>query len=224
MKKPLYTQISKNDINKIIKIKDTFPKLSTNKVSKIQKVMNNVSKKNKLKLNITTKSSSRKQVIVFIGSNNSERVMNKTNAYISNINRLLKGIKSDISANFICTDNKDLLIITNKVAAISDLKIIEKYIKNFNNIDYSNIISPKLFQSKFYLKILSILYFVKNTNLLIFSNIIESVIKLTHIFNNITLTFYFYIIKVSPKSDVTVIWVNIWDFQNGLNCYGVLVH
>ena len=56
--------------------------------------------------------------------NNTEKVMGKSNVYIANINRLLKGIKSDIFANYIYSDNKEIVIMTNKIAAISDLNII----------------------------------------------------------------------------------------------------
>lgn len=56
--------------------------------------------------------------------NNAEKVMGKSNVYITNINRLLKGIKSDIFANYIYSDNKEIVIMTNKIVAISDLNII----------------------------------------------------------------------------------------------------
>ena len=131
--------------------------------------------------------------------------MTKANTYISNINKFLKGVKSDISVDFICSSNKRLLIITNKVAVTSDLNIIKKHIKNFNDINSSNIMSLRLLQSKYYLKILSISYFVKDTNLFISSNIIESVIKINYIFNNIVLTLQPCIIKTSPRSDIAVI-------------------
>ena len=89
------------------------------------------------------------------------------------------------------------------------MNIIEKYLKKLDNIDYSEIISSRLPQSKSYLKILSISYFVKDTNLPISPDIVKSIIKLTHMFNNIVLIFHLYIIKASPKSDIVVIWVNI---------------
>ena len=73
--------------------------------------------------------------------NNSERVMMKANTYVSNINRLLKRVKFDISMNFIRSANKGLIITSNKVATTYNLNIIEKYVKDLNNIDYSNIIS-----------------------------------------------------------------------------------
>jgi len=158
---------------------------------------------------MTTKGSSRKQIIVSIGSNNIKRVMIIANTYISNINKLFKGVKSKIFVNFIYFDNKRILITINKVVVASDLNIIEKYMKNLNKVDFSDIMSSKLLQFKFYLKILNILYFIKNTNLSIFSDIIESVTKSTHIFNNIVLVLYLHIIKASQKSDMAVIWIDI---------------
>lgn len=204
-KKPLYTQASKNNIKEIIKIKNVFSKLSTDKVSKFHKVINNSSQKDKQKLNIAIKNPLRKQIIISIGFSNSKRVMTKFNAYISNINRLLKKVKSEISINFIQSDDKELLLTTNKVTDTSDLNIIKKYLKELNNIDHSKIMSPRLSQSNLYLKILSISYFVKDTNLLIFPNIVNSIIKSMHIFNNIVLAFYSHIIKASPNLDIIVI-------------------
>ena len=120
-----------------------------------------------------TKKSLRKQVIISINSNNAERIMVKSNIYIFNINKLLKEVKSNVLADFMYSDNQGIIIITNKVAAFLDLNIIEKYIKEMNNINASNIISPRLPQSKSYLKIFGIPYFVKNTNLLIIPDIIK---------------------------------------------------
>ena len=57
--------------------------------------------------------------------------------------------------------------------------------KELNDVNSDNIISPKLLQSKLYLKILGILYFLDNTNLSIMSDIIERVIKSIYIFNDI---------------------------------------
>ena len=60
-------------------------------------------------------------------------------------------------------------------------------------------------QSKSYLKILGISYFVKNTNLPIILNIIESVIKSTYILNDIVLTSYPQVIKILSKSNIAII-------------------
>ena len=46
---------------------------------------------------------------------------------------------------------------------------------------------------------------------LITSSVVEDVIKKNYIFNNIILIFKPHIIKVSSKSDIAIIWINIWD-------------
>ena len=138
------------------------------KICKVQRVINNLSQKNKSRLNITTKDLLKKQVIVPMEVKNSDRMMAKANTYVSSNNRLLKEVKSEISVDFIQSDNKGLFITTNKVAIVSNFKIIEKYIKNLNNIDSDDVISLRLSQFKSYLKILGISYFVENTNLPLF--------------------------------------------------------
>ena len=64
-----------------------------------------------------------------MGSNNINRVIAKATTHIFIINKLLKRVKSEILVNFIWSDNKGLLVITNKVAVTSNLSIVEKYIK-----------------------------------------------------------------------------------------------
>ena len=134
-----------------------------------------------------TKGLSRKQIIISTSINNVKIVTVQSNTYIANINRLLKEVKSEISADYIHSDNKIIVIITNKTVIFSNLNIVEKYIKELNYVDSNNIISPRLLQSKSYFKILNILYFLENTNLPVMSDIIERVIKSIHIFNNIVL-------------------------------------
>ena len=127
------------------------------------------------------------------------------NVHISNINRLLKDMKSEVLADFIFFDNKGSIITTNKAVATSDLNIVEKYIKELNNINSNNIISPCLSQFKSYLKILGISYYLANTNSPITSNIVEEIIKNTHVSNDFILVSHTCIIKASSKSNMAII-------------------
>ena len=135
-----------------------------------------------------TKSLSRKQIIILMSSINSERSMAISNKYVANINRLLKDIKSDIMADFIWADYKCLVITTNKVAATLNLNTIESYIKNINAIDFNKVMSSKFLQSKLYLKILGIPYFIENTNLPIIFKTVKKLLQTIYIFNDIILT------------------------------------
>lgn len=181
----LYIQVFKNNIKKIVKIKNAFSKLSSEKVIGTHKIMNNINQKGKSKFNIITKGSSRKKIIISMNINNTERIMAQSNLYIVNINKLLKEVKSKILADYFYSNNNFFVIITDKTAILFDLSILEKYMKELNDVNSDNIISPKLLQSKLYLKILGILYFLDNTNLSIMSDIIERVIKSIYIFNDI---------------------------------------
>ena len=62
--------------------------------------------------------------------------------HISTINYALKSIKSNIIANFISTDIKDIAIFTNNVASPSNLQKIEKCIKSFFYNNKNQISTP----------------------------------------------------------------------------------
>jgi len=106
---------------------------------------------------------------------------------VANINQFLKSIKSENYADLIHSDNREIIITTNKVVLTLDMNTIKKYMKNLNDVDLNEVMSPRLPQLKSYLKILGILYFIKDTNFSVTVNIIEIVIKSTHIFNNTVL-------------------------------------
>ena len=110
-----------------------------------------------------------------------------SNKHISNINKTLKNIRSEILADFVCTDHQGLIIIINKIIFQSNLNTIENYIKNVNVIKLENIISLYLPQSKSYLKIISILYIIEDTNISIYFNAIKSIIQSMYIFNDVCL-------------------------------------
>jgi len=80
------------------------------------------------------------------------------------------------------SDNREVVITTNKIATSLDLSIVEKYMKKLNNVDLNNVMSPRLSQSKSYLKILGIPYFIKDTNISVSSDIIKRMIKRVFIF------------------------------------------
>jgi len=88
-----------------------------------------------------TKSPFRKQIIVPMSQDNINTIIIHANKHIFNINRLLKSIKSDVMANFIYLDSRGIVVTTNKIALSSDMNIIEKYIKESNNINSNDVLS-----------------------------------------------------------------------------------
>ena len=161
------------------------------------------------------KGPSRKHVIIPISNDNNMEFMKNSSIYIANINRALRNIKSKVLVDFIRSDPLDITAVTNKVSLQSDLQIIEQYIKNSDNINTLQVEVPCFSQSKSYLKIIDIPYFPHGNNQdCLTSSDMESIIKQNQIFDNITLTSKLWVIKVSPKSDMSIIWINIWDVQS----------
>ena len=65
--------------------------------------------------------------------------MKSSSTHITNLNRALKSIKSEVIADFICMDQAGITIITNKVTLALDLQTIEKYVKDANHIDSDKV-------------------------------------------------------------------------------------
>ena len=158
---------------------------------------------------MTTKGLFQKQVIVLMNSENANKFIKKLSSYVTNINKVLKNIKSEVMANFIHIENSRLVIMTNKVVSALNLQTIEKYVKNMYNIKANRIESSRLSQSKSFLKIIGIPYILKFTNTCISIEKVKKIIKENHIFNNVILASRPRIIKVLPKLDILIIWINI---------------
>ena len=82
--------------------------------------------------------------------------------HVSNINRALKNAKYEVLVNFIRFEQSGIIVVTNKVMSSSDLLIIKNYVKNVKYIDILSINIPCLLQSKSYLKIIGIPYYIYN--------------------------------------------------------------
>jgi len=117
--------------------------------------------------------------------------------------------------DYVWQESISITIVTNKVASPSDLQVIENFVKNVENVNSENIKSSRLPQSKSYLKIINILYFIENSNISISLEFVELVIKSNYVFNNLSLASKPQVIKVLPKSDIAIVWINIWDAQSG---------
>ena len=134
---------------------------------------------------MTTKGPLRKQIIILMNLNNSNIIRSNASFYINDINKHLKGANSNNLANFICIDKVGIIVTTRFTASKQDIKTIKTAIKNSQKINKDFVESPYLLQSKSYLMILGLSYFAKNMNELITSEIVEEVLKKSHIFKDI---------------------------------------
>ena len=206
-----YAQTSKPSFNtsEVLKIKETFPSLNVEKINQVNSIVNG---QNKLKphIKMTTKVPLRKQIIISISGDNVSSFMKNSSLHVANINRLLWNAKTDILVDYIRSDNTGITIVTNKVSQQSDMTIIDYYIKNSNDINFLQVEDSCLPKSKSYVKIIGIPFYPHtNSQEKLNATDIESILKQNHIFDNISLASKPRVIKVSPKSDMAIVWIDI---------------
>ena len=214
----MYAQASKlsTSILDVIKIKKMFLSIGAKKINQINEIVKGNSKP-KHQINMTTKETLCKQIIIPMSNDNIVKFMKNLATHVINLNKNLRNMKSEVSVDFIHLDSVGIMVVTDKVSQLSDLITIEKYIKNSESINSIQVDTPHLPQSKFYLQIIGISYFT-NSNLQdrLKATDIEMIIKQNHIFNNVTLVSKPRVIKVSPKLDMVIVWISIWDAQSSV--------
>ena len=125
-------------------------------------------------------------------------------------------------ADYIQKEHIGVIIVTNKVALSSNIQVIENFVKNVENIKSEDIESSRLPQSKSYLKIIGIPYLIENSNVSILSDFVKTIIKSNYIFNNLLLASKLQVIKALPKSDMAIVWIDIWDAQSEFNAKNLI--
>jgi len=214
-----YAQASKTltSTSDILKIKETFSALNAKKINQVNNIVNGQSKL-KLRIKMTTKGLSRKQIIILMSSNNILTLMKNSSLNVANINRELRNAKTDVLVDYICLDNMEIIIVTNKVTQQLDLTIIDRYVKNSSDINTLQVEDSRLPKSKSYLKITRIPFYPHaNPQERLSSSEVKIILKQNHIFNNISLASKPRVIKVSLKSDMAIIWIDVWDVQSRQN-------
>ena len=214
-----YAQASKNTVStvKVLKIKKTFPTLNAEKINQVNNIVNG-SFKPKPRIQTTTKGLSRKQVIIPMSKDNVDVFIKNSLLHILSMNQQFWNAKSETLVDYIYAELLGIIVVMNKVAQSSDLMLINQYIKNSNEVNVLQVEELRLPKSKSYLKIIGISYYSHNNSQeYLTSSNIEAILKQNQIFNNISLASKPQVIKVSPKSDISIIWIDIWNIQSGMN-------
>jgi len=159
---------------------------------------------------MTTKGPSKKHIIIPMSSENISSFMKNSSLNVANINRELRNAKTGVLVDHVQLDNMGIIIITDKVAQQSDLSIIDCYVKNSNDINALQVEDSRLPKSKSYLKIIGIPFYPhSNSQEKLTLSDVKTILKQNHIFDNISLSSKPRIIKVSPKSDMAIVWIDI---------------
>jgi len=171
---------------------------------------------------MTTQGPSKRKVIIPITKPNAELIVNSAHIHTSNVNKCLKNSKSNIITDFIHVTNNRIVITTNKPVNNLDLSTIKKYLKNIKNVDLNFIKSPCLHKSKSYMNIIGLPYKIDQG--VITPDFIEGVLKNIHLFKDIVLASKPHVIKASSKSDIAVVWEDIWDSQSSSCVKNIINH
>jgi len=97
-----YAQVSKPPANtaEVLKIKKVFPALNTEKIDQVNNIIKGTTKL-KLRIQMTIKEPSRKQIIIPISKENVDSFIKNSLPHVTNINRQLRNAKSEILINYI---------------------------------------------------------------------------------------------------------------------------
>jgi len=95
-----FAQAARGKPEDLLKLQEAFLILSVKKIIEINNVGLGL-KPNKPKLQITTKGPSRKNILIPMDTSDKGKILNSTNAHVSQINSLLKSYKSNINIDCI---------------------------------------------------------------------------------------------------------------------------
>jgi len=219
--KKTFAQVTKNAEN-ILRIKEAFPSLPSNKIIQIHNAAF-PSPPQKRRMQITTKGPSRKQAIIPLNPEQIQIIMKDANSHVGLINVQLRNIKSSTRAECFRPNSNNISITTSAVPSESDFITIFKYFKSIDGANIDTNSTPRAPQSKSYLKITGI-PFVKPDGLPLDSLSMANYLSNVSLFDNISFASKPRVIKASPKSDMAIVWIDIWDFQNGTKAKTLINH
>jgi len=139
---PMFYAQATNATASILKIKEAFPALPNKKILEIHDAAFPKPNNKGRRIQHTTKGLSRKQAIILTSDNIKDTIMGEANAYIFQINMLLKSIKSMTRAEFICLCSGGVFINMVSIPNTSDLNTIERYLKSINGAGNNEVLAP----------------------------------------------------------------------------------
>ena len=144
-----------------------------------------------------------------------EVIVANTTTAVESYNRDLVEAHSKLRVESVCKAWDGISMSTNFVASAAELEVIKQWLKKVAGLAASTVMESRLPQSKSFLKILGVFYWGNNSSLPITQAQVESVIANTPIFEGVVLASRPRIMKASPSSAMSMIWIDIWNSQKG---------
>ena len=158
-------------------------------------------------LKMMTQGPARHQVLVPLDSATAELIVANATSAVLSCNKSL--------VEFVYKTWNGMSISTNSVVSAAELEVIKQWLKKTARLGESTEVEPRLPQSKSFLKILGVPYWDSKSSLPITPAQVEAALSSSPLFEGIILASILCIMKVLPSSDISVIWIDIWNSQKG---------
>ena len=164
---------------------------------------------------MTTQRPTRHQVLIPLALAAAETVVANAVSTVESYNKGLVSAHSKLRVESVHKAWDGVSISTNSVASAAELEVIRQWLKKTAGLGEVAEIEPRLPQSKSFLKVLCVPYWDSKTSFPITPIQVAEVLSSSPLFEGITLASMPCIMKASPSSDMSVIWIDIWDSQKG---------
>ena len=164
-------------------------------------------------LKIMTQGPTRHQVLVPLDSAATELIVANAASAVLSCNKGLVEACSKLRVESVHKAWDGVSMSTNSVVSAAELEVIKQWLKKTAGLGESTEVEPRLPQSKSFLKILSVPYWDSKSSLPITPAQVEAALSNSPLFEGISLASTPCIMKASPSSDMSVIWIDIWDSQ-----------
>ena len=162
-----------------------------------------------------TQEPTRRQVLIPLTPATAEMVVANAALVVESCNKSLVSVCSKLKVESVHKAWDSVSMSTNSVASVTELEVIKQWLKKTAGLGKVTEVEPCLPQSKSFLKVLGVPYWDSKTFLSVTPAQVAEALSSSSLFENITLASMPCIMKASPSSDMSVIWIDIWDSQKG---------
>ena len=164
---------------------------------------------------MTTQKPTRHQVLIPSTPATAEMVVVIAVSAVEFCNKSLVNVHSKLRVELVRKAWDGVSMSTHSVASAAELEVIKQWLKKTAGLGKVTEVEPCLPQSKLFLKILDVPYWDSKTSLPITPAQVAEALSSSPLFEGVILASMSHIMKASPSSDMSVIWIDIWDSQKG---------
>jgi len=209
---------SHEDFLQLLQLKKTFPNLPQATIISMHQVSLGVARTSQggpscpavlRTLKMMTQRPTRYQVLIPLTPAAAEMVVANAALAVESYSKGLVSAHSKLRVESVCKAWDSVSMSTNSITSAVELKVIKQWLKKAASLGEVTEVEPRLPQSKSFLKVLGILYWDFKTSLSVTPAQVAEALSSSPLFEGIILASMPCIMKASPSSDMSVIWIDI---------------